>query len=90
MRTMWKFQLTGSQVEIKIPSYKPVARHVAFQKNVYGDGLYVWIDIPDDLERIFGYTFYTICTGDSIPPEASYVGSAEDPITKEVIHVYMK
>lgn len=90
MRTMWKFQLISSEVKVKIPSYKPVARHVKFQKNQYGDGLYVWIEIPDTKERVFEYTFYTICTGDSIPPEASYVGSAEEPITKEIIHVYIK
>lgn len=92
MRTIWKFELVRNEEIIEINAYKPIPLYVGFQKDVYGDGLYVWVEIPDtqETERFFKYTFYSIVTGDSIPEDTVYIGTAKEPITKEIVHVYYK
>jgi len=76
--------------QIPIPSDTVTPLWVNVQRNNYGDGLYVWVElIPDkDMQSTPVYTFYYIMTGDDVPKGATCIGSAEDPKSNEIVHVY--
>ena len=89
-KKIWKFEIKKMTTHIPIPSDKVTPLWVNVQRNTYGNGLFVWVElIPDkDMQSTPNYTFYYIMTGDPVPKGATYIGSAEDPKTNEIVHVY--
>lgn len=89
-KKVWKFEIERMTSKIPIPSNDVRPLWVKFQRNQYGDGLFVWVELtPDkDMQSTPTYTFYYIMTGNSKPKGATYIGSDVDPKTDEVVHVY--
>jgi len=94
MREIWKYEFDdGLEKEITLP-IGAVVRHVDSQRK-YGDisdEVFMWIELDADWEveseGVEDRRFYLIATGDRIPADMKYVGTAKVNKGQEFWHVY--
>jgi hypothetical protein len=92
MKRVWKYEITNAEVQIPIPATDVKPLFVLTQRNHFGNGIFVWVELtPDkDMQRTPVYTFYLIMTGQELPNGVEYIGSCQDPANMQIYHIYWR
>lgn len=83
-REIWRFELNSPDVTINMPR-GATPMHVGFQVRA-PHALCVWVLVDADAPAE-PFPFLTVATGQRIPDDAEYVGTAQEPMTGLVWHV---
>lgn len=89
-KKVWKYKIDKSECQIPIPADVVKPLYVLTQRDRFGDGTYLWVElIPDKaMQSTPVYTFYGLQTGDDVPNGATYIGSCQDPKNNQIYHIY--
>lgn len=87
MRVVWKYPVgIGYVTELRLPRGARVV-HVAAQEDKR-TVVQLWVEHDPDALRVEGRLFEVLATGEGIPEDCTYVGTAVDHVRSLVWHVY--